>query len=133
MWFNKKRIAACDYKQWAINYCCIYKKQLKINICFINWYRPYVNNPSIKLGKLYYLLRKKNFLEWVFSDTLDRIIAEIKDKKPKLPGYYKKFIREADFSNFVIGDVLKQQNKTVGLFSAKLNKCELQYTAIEEI
>lgn len=44
----------------------------------------------------------------------------------------KPFHLYADASNYAIGAVLKQENKTIGIFSKKLTKSERNYTITEK-
>jgi hypothetical protein len=48
------------------------------------------------------------------------------------PNTKEPFTMETDASDFAVGAVLMQNNKTIGLYSAKFNKSELNYTVIEK-
>lgn len=109
-------------------------KQLQRIIGIINWFRPYIKNLSEKMKSITDKTKKGKF-KWTDQDseTIKTIYEEIKQGfKLSYPDFTKDFIIESDASDYGIGAVLLQENKIIGIFSAKLNSAQRNYTVSEK-
>ncbi|KAG0439306.1 Transposon Tf2-9 polyprotein [Dictyocoela muelleri] len=111
------------------------KKKLQRLLGILNWYRPYIHNLSHKTIELTEKLKDGKKFKWQEKDTeiLREIYQEIKRQTLlHFPDMNKPFILESDASDRGIGAVLKQENTIVGLYSAKFNKSEENYSVVEK-
>ncbi|KAG0420634.1 Retrovirus-related Pol polyprotein from transposon 17.6 [Dictyocoela roeselum] len=112
------------------------KKKLERLLGFLNWFRPFVKDISLITAKLYEKLKtEKRAITLSPEDhaSISRIVDIIKSQ-PILyfPDFNTPFSLYCDASDLGIGSVLKQNNKIIGYFSKKYNKCENNYTIIEK-
>ncbi|KAG0420474.1 Transposon Tf2-6 polyprotein [Dictyocoela roeselum] len=111
------------------------KRQLQRLLGVLNWYRPYLPNLSMKIIKLTDKLKGNSNFKWDADD--DRILNNIyNDIKRQVIIYFpdisKPFELESDASDRGMGSILRQENKIVGIFSAKFNKTEENYSVVEK-
>ncbi|KAG0437017.1 Retrovirus-related Pol polyprotein from transposon opus [Dictyocoela muelleri] len=112
------------------------KKHLERILWFFNWFRPFIQNLSIKTSTLYDKL--KNTKRYVNLNDEDRkIINEIFQvikQQPNLhyPNFNLPFDLNCDASDKGIGSILLQQNKLIGYYSKKYSKTENNYTIVEK-
>ncbi|MEG0578157.1 MAG: RNase H-like domain-containing protein, partial [Bacilli bacterium] len=133
---SKNGIKADTSRLWSIEKLIPKnKKQLMKTLGFINWFRPYIKNLIEKTCNLNNKLKKDTKFNWTLEDQnkLDEIMSNIKENVLlNYPALEKQFVIETDASDYAIGAVLSQENKTIIMFSAKLSGSELNYTTVEK-
>ncbi|KAG0422027.1 Transposon Tf2-9 polyprotein, partial [Dictyocoela muelleri] len=111
------------------------RKQLQRLLGVFNWYRPYLPNMSIKLMKLTDKLKNKTYFKWEAEDDkiLNTLYKEIQQHQLiHYPDISKPFVLESDGSERGMGSILKQENQIVGIYSAKFNQTEENYSVVEK-
>lgn len=111
------------------------KKGLQRILGIINWYRSFLPKLSIKIHNITSKLTNKKELVWDYDDEIiiKQILEEIK-KNIRLnhPNLNKPFRLYTDAAHQGISAILMQDIGIVGVFSAKLNKSELNYSIVEK-
>ncbi|KAI5153692.1 hypothetical protein ENBRE01_3227, partial [Enteropsectra breve] len=110
-------------------------KQLLKILGFINWFRPFIQGLSSKIASLCEKTKKNIKFKWTAEDntTLRKILNDIRGQ-PMLchADVNLPFELHTDASDSGIGGVLTQQDKLIGLFSAKYKGSEKNYTTSEK-
>lgn len=110
------------------------KKGLQRLIGTINWARPFIPNLSNKMSLLTDKLKNEKFT-WTDRDarTLEIITKEIANVEFLMHAdLTQPFQLYSDASDIGIGAILKQNNKSIAIFSKKLNSSERNYTVVEK-
>ncbi|KAG0419853.1 Retrovirus-related Pol polyprotein from transposon gypsy [Dictyocoela roeselum] len=111
------------------------RKQLQRLLGLLNWFRPYIENLSLKILNFTDKLRNEGKFNWTDEDTA--ILRDVYDeiKRQTLlyyPNVHDPFILETDASDRGMGAILKQNEKIVGIYSYKFNKSEENYSVVEK-
>lgn len=111
------------------------KKQLMKVLGAINWFREFIPQLSIICEPLTGKLRKVT--KFIWSDEDEEIIRKFfKVIKRQItlayPDYYKPFILGVYAADKGIGAVLYQENSVLGIYSAKINRAEVNNTISEK-
>lgn len=110
-------------------------KQLQRIIGFINWSRPYVRNLLYHLSPITNKLQKEKSFVWNQEDQIlvNKIFQQIKKQTLlNYPDYEKPLKLEVDANEISCGAVLYQKDKVLGIYSAKFNNTESNYTIVEK-
>lgn len=106
------------------------KKQLRGFIGLVNYYRYMWRKRSHLLAPLSSMAGKNSHFKW--TPECDKAFQEIKKEVSKevmlsFPDYTKSFELFTDASDYQLGAVLKQDDKTLAFFSKKLNSAQKRY------
>lgn len=102
----------------------------------LNWYRPFIKNLSSLMAPLTEKLKGKPIrINWTENDTniLSEILKNLNDNIILAsPDPNEIFIMYTDSSDIGNGAILKQCDKTIGIFSHKYNDIETNYSITEK-
>ncbi|KAG0420449.1 Transposon Tf2-11 polyprotein [Dictyocoela roeselum] len=102
---------------------------------FLNYYRDFIKNFSEKTMFITEKLSKGNNWQWMEDDKtkLSEIMSEIKRADNlSFPDPNKPFQLYTDAADKAIGAILKQGKFTIGNYSHKLSKSEINYSVMEK-
>ncbi|KAG0439974.1 Retrotransposon-like protein 1 [Dictyocoela muelleri] len=121
---------------WSLNENSVPKKYDIQNIIgLINWYRPFLENISMKCNLLSKKFKKGEKFSWNNEDQLklENILKEIQKQTIfYFPDHNLAFILETDASDVGFGSILRRGNNIVGFYSHKLTVSEQNYTFIKK-
>ena len=111
------------------------KKELQRILGFINYFRPFIQNISLKLVNIYDKLKKESKFTWNETDTkiLSDIEKELREETVlHHPDINRRFVIKTDASNLGMGAILEQDNRIIRYYSYKWKDSEKNYTIVEK-
>jgi hypothetical protein len=102
---------------------------------FLNWFRPFIKKLSQRIKPISDMTSGKTRIKWTDDKTaiVDSIIKDIISRLTlALSNYEEPFILETDASETVMGAVLYQKERLIGIFSKKFGPAQTRYTVTEK-